>query len=98
MWPLSPAALAILVVFQESPARLAEAHWHIMENESPGTVAFAETQGLDQIHEIKEELTPDRGNYNSPGRESAPTGGELAPTSFCFADSVSRTTSMYAVG
>jgi len=69
-----------------------------MENESPGIVASAETQGLDQIHEIKEELTQDRGNYNSPGRESAAMGGAMAPTSFCFADSVSRTTSMYAVG
>ena len=69
-----------------------------MENESLGIVASAETQGLDKILEIKEELTPDRGNYNSLGRESAPTGGAMAQTYFCFADSVSRTTSMYAVG
>ena len=69
-----------------------------MENESPGTVASAETQGLDQIREVKEELKPDKGNYKSPGRESAPTGGAAASIPFCFSDSASGATSADPAG
>ena len=43
-------------------------------------------------------MKPDRGYYNSPGREDAPTGGAVASISFCFSDSASGATSADAAG